>query len=159
MAADRYEEFEEEVVDQATASRTIHELEAEIRILERLEEQARQVVRSEHDRKWEELSKLLQETPQMHEESGRQRKLIIFTEYKDTLRYLATRIRGLLGSEEAVVTIDGSDRREERRKKQEMFRSDPMVRILVATDAAGGREPPERPPDGELRPAVEPQPP
>ncbi len=137
MAADEYEEYEEEVVDQATASRTIHELEAEIRILEGLEERARQVVRSGQDRKWEELSRLLQDTPQMHEESGRQRKLIIFTEYKDTLRYLAERIRGLLGSEEAVVTIDGSDRREERRKKQEMFRSDPAVRILVATDAAG----------------------
>jgi len=137
MAADAYEEYEEQIVDQATASRTIHELEAEIRILERLEEQARQVVRSGHDRKWDELSRLLQEKPQMHEESGRQRKLIIFTEYKDTLRYLATRIRGLLGSDEAVVTIDGSDRREERRKKQEMFRNDSTVRILVATDAAG----------------------
>lgn len=137
MAADEYEEYEEEVVDQATASRTIHELEAEIRILEGLEERARQVVRSGQDRKWEELSRLLQDTPQMREEGGRQRKLIIFTEYKDTLRYLAARIRGLLGSEEAVVTIDGSDRREERRKKQEMFRSDPAVRILVATDAAG----------------------
>ncbi|WP_048104781.1 helicase-related protein [Methanoculleus bourgensis] len=137
MAADEYEEYEEEVVDQATASQTIHELEAEIRILEGLEEQARQVVRSGHDRKWEELSRLLQDTPQMHEEGGRQRKLIIFTEYKDTLRYLATRIRGLLGSEEAVVTIDGSDLREKRREKQEMFRSDPTVRILVATDAAG----------------------
>jgi len=137
MAADEYEDYEENIVDQATASRTIHELEAEIQILERMEEQARQVVRSGHDRKWDELSRLLQETPDMHEEGGRQRKLIIFTEYKDTLRYLATRIRGLLGSEEAVVTIDGGDRREERRKKQEMFRSDPAVRILVATDAAG----------------------
>ena len=47
------------------------------------------------------------------------------------------RIRRLLGSDEAVVTIDGGDRREERRKKQEMFRNDPTVRILVATDAAG----------------------
>jgi superfamily II DNA or RNA helicase len=137
MAADEYEDYEERIVDQATASQTIHELEAEIQILNGLEEQARQVVRSGHDRKWEELSRLLQETPQMHEEGGRQQKLIIFTEYKDTLHYLATRIRGLLGSEEAVVTIDGSDRRDERRKKQEMFRSDPMVRILVATDAAG----------------------
>jgi len=136
MVASEYEEYEERIVDQATASQTIHELEAEIRILERLEEQARQVVRSEQDRKWEELSRLLQD-PQMHEESGRQRKLIVFTEYKDTLRYLATRIRGVLGSEEAVVTIDGSDRREERRKKQEKFRNDPVVRILVATDAAG----------------------
>ncbi|MDD3621732.1 MAG: helicase-related protein, partial [Methanofollis sp.] len=137
MTADRYEEYEEQIVDQATASQTIHELEAEIRILEGLEEQARQIVRSGHDKKWEELSRLLQDTPQMHGDEGRQQKLIIFTEYKDTLRYLATRIRGLLGSEEAVVTIDGSDRREERRKKQEMFRNDPTVRILIATDAAG----------------------
>ncbi len=137
MAAGEYEEYEETIVDQATASQTIHELEAEIRILEGLEEQARRVVGSGQDRKWEELSRLLQDTPQMHEESGRQRKLIIFTEYKDTLRYLAARIRGLLGADEAVVTIDGSDRREERRKKQEMFRSDPAVRVLVATDAAG----------------------
>ena len=137
MAADEYEEYEEKIVDQATASQTIHELESEIRILEGLEERARQVVRSGHDRKWEELSRLLQDTPEMHETGGRQRKLIVFTEYKDTLRYLAMRIRGLLGSEEAVVTIDGSDRREERRKKQELFRNDPAVRILVATDAAG----------------------
>jgi len=46
MAADEYEDYEENIVDQATASRTIHELEAEIQILERMEEQARQVVRS-----------------------------------------------------------------------------------------------------------------
>ena len=137
MAADEYEEYEEKVVDQATASQTIHELEGEIRILQGLEEQARQVVGSGHDRKWEELSRLLQDTPEMHEAGGRQRKLSIFTEYKDTHRYLAMRIQGLLGSDEAVVTIDGGDRREERRKKQEMFRNDPAVRILVATDAAG----------------------
>lgn len=137
MAADEYEEYEEKIVDQATASRTIRELEDEIRILKGLEEQARGVVRSGKDRKWEELSRLLQDTPDMHEAGGRQRKLIVFTEYKDTLRYLAMRIRGLLGSDEAVVTIDGGDRREERRKKQEMFRNDPTVRILVATDAAG----------------------
>lgn len=136
MTSDEYEAFEEEVVDQATASATIHELEAEIRILEGLEGQAHQLVRLEKDRKWDELSRLLQETPEMRD-GGRQRKLIVFTEYKDTLRYLAARIRGLLGSPEAVVTIDGSDRREERRKKQEMFRNDPAVRVLVATDAAG----------------------
>jgi len=59
MAADEYEDYEENIVDQATASRTIHELEAEIQILERMEEQARQVVRSGHDRKWDELSRLL----------------------------------------------------------------------------------------------------
>lgn len=137
MTPDDYENFEEEVVDQATAAQTIQELEAEIVILEDLEEQARQVVHSGQDRKWDELSRLLQDTPEMHDAAGRQRKLIIFTEHRDTLNYLATKIRGLIGSEEAVVLIHGGVKREERRKVQEMFRNDPAVRVLVATDAAG----------------------
>ena len=137
MSPDDFENFEEAVVDQATAAQTIQELEAEIIILEGLEEQARQVVHSGQDRKWDELSRLLQDTPEMHDAVGRQRKLIIFTEHRDTLNYLATKIRGLIGSEEAVAMIHGGVKREERREVQEMFRNDPSVRILVATDAAG----------------------
>ena len=72
MSADDYEQFEEKVVDQATAAQTIQELEAEIIILEALEEQAKQVVHSGQDRKWDELSTLLQ-SPIMREDSGRQR--------------------------------------------------------------------------------------
>ncbi len=137
LSPDDYENFEEAVVDQATAAQTIQELEAEIIILEDLEEQARQVVHSGQDRKWDELSKLLQNTPEMHDADSRQRKLIIFTEHRDTLNYLAVKIRGLIGNEEAVVMIHGGVKREERRKVQEMFRNDPVVRVLVATDAAG----------------------
>jgi len=132
-----YEELEERVVDQATASQTIQELEAEILILKDLEEQARQVVHSDLDRKWDELSKLLQNDPRMHDAEGRQRKLIVFTEHKDTLNYLVVKIRGLLGDEESVVLIHGGVKREERRKVQEIFRNDPKARVLVATDAAG----------------------
>ena len=137
LSPDDYENFEESVVDQATAAQTIQELEAEIIILEGLEEQARQVVHSGQDRKWDELSKLLQNTPEMHDADGRQRKLIIFTEHRDTLNYLSVKIRGLIGNEEAVVMIHGGVKREERRKVQEMFRNDPAVRVLIATDAAG----------------------
>jgi len=137
LSPDDYENFEEAVVDQATAAQTIQELEAEIIILEGLEEQARKVVHSGQDRKWDELSRLLQDTPEMHDSLGRQRKLIIFTEHRDTLNYLATKIRGLIGSEEAVVMIHGGVKREERRKVQELFRNDPTARVLVATDAAG----------------------
>ncbi|MCA3175426.1 MAG: DUF3883 domain-containing protein [Burkholderiales bacterium] len=137
LSPDDYENFEEEVVDQATAAQTIQELEAEIIILEGLEEQARQVVHSGQDRKWDELSKLLQNTPEMHDAEGRQRKLIIFTEHRDTLNYLAVKIRGLVGNEESVVMIHGGVKREERRKVQELFRNDPVVRVLIATDAAG----------------------
>jgi superfamily II DNA or RNA helicase len=137
LSPDDYENFEEEVVDQATAAQTIQELEAEIIILEGLEEQARQVVHSGQDRKWDELSKLLQNTPEMHDAEGRQRKLIIFTEHRDTLNYLAVKIRGLVGNEESVVMIHGGVKREERRKVQELFRNDSVVRVLIATDAAG----------------------
>ncbi|MGC9237688.1 MAG: helicase-related protein [Thiomonas sp.] len=137
LSPDDYENFEEALVDQATAAQTIQELEAEIIILEGLEEQARRVVHSGQDRKWDELSKLLQNTPEMHDADGRRRKLIIFTEHRDTLNYLAVKIRGLIGNEEAVVMIHGGVKREERRKIQEMFRNDPEVRVLIATDAAG----------------------
>lgn len=140
LSAEDYENFEEAVVDQATAAQTIQELEAEIIILEGLEEQARQVVHSGQDRKWEELSKLLQNTPEMFDENGKQRKLIIFTEHRDTLNYLCSKIKNLIGdagNDDAVVLIHGGVKREERRKVQEMFRNDPSVRVLIATDAAG----------------------
>ena len=140
LSSEDYENFEEAVVDQATAAQTIQELEAEIIILEGLEEQARQVVHSGQDRKWEELSKLLQNTPEMFDENGKQRKLIIFTEHRDTLNYLCSKIKNLIGdagNDDAVVLIHGGVKREERRKVQEMFRNDPSVRVLIATDAAG----------------------
>lgn len=132
-----FETLEEEVVDQATAAQTLAELEAEIRSLNDLVEQAREVRLSDQDRKWEELRTLLLDNPQMRDESGQQRKLIIFTEHRDTLNYLTGKLRDLQGTPEAVVTIHGGTPRDERRRVQELFRHDMAVRILVATDAAG----------------------
>lgn len=137
LSSDDYENFEEAIVDQATAAETIQELEAEIIILEDLENKAHHVRNSGHDRKWEELSKLLQNTPEMLDTEGLQRKLIIFTEHRDTLNYLAEKIRGLLGNAESVTMIHGGVKREERRKVQELFRNDKATRVLLATDAAG----------------------
>jgi superfamily II DNA or RNA helicase len=137
LNADEQETLEEKLVDQATAAKSIAELEDEIRILVDLEKQAKAVVASGQDRKWEELSKLLQNNPAMHDESGRQRKIIIFSEHRDTLNYLHAKIAGVLGTTEAIVTIHGGTHRDERRKMQALFRSDPDVRVLVATDAAG----------------------
>jgi len=131
------EDLEEEIVDEATAAQTIAELKAEIATLARLEELARRVRRSGTDRKWEELSRLLQNESEMFDAEGARRKLIIFTEHRDTLNYLAERIRTLLGRPEAVVTIHGGMGREERRKTQEAFAQEKDVLILVATDAAG----------------------
>ena len=137
------EEAEEEVVDRASASRTIAELEAEIHTLRRLERLAQEVRRSGTDRKWEQLSKLLQgegdasAAGELFDPQGYRRKLIIFTEHRDTLNYLTDRIRTLIGRPETVVTIQGNMGREDRRKAQEAFTQDPNVLILVATDAAG----------------------
>ena len=148
---------EEEILDQATAARTIEELKAEIATLQRLEALAQAVRRSGEDRKWRELASLLaeiftpaalsgrvSETPAPYEArpipkpvSSPRQKLVIFTEHRDTLNYLAERIATLLGRPQAVVTIHGGMGREERRKAQEAFLHDPEVQVLVATDAAG----------------------
>ena len=151
------EAAEQEVLDQATAARSITELKSEIETLKALEALALEVRRSGTDTKWRELASLLgeiftvgglvsriaepdvpygvgeipQPTP-----SSRQ-KLVVFTEHRDTLSYLHDRIMSLLGRAESVVTIHGGVGREDRLKAQEAFRHDPQVQVLLATDAAG----------------------
>ena len=135
--AEEQETMEETLVVQATASQTIAELEGEIFILQTLEQQAKSLVASGKDRKWDELSRILQNEPQMRDAGGRMRKIIIFSEHRDTLNYLHEKIAGVLGSHGAIVVIHGAVHRDDRRKAQELFRSDPDIRVLVATDAAG----------------------
>lgn len=137
LNAEEQEKLEETLVDEATASVSIAELEAEIRILVGLEKQAKAVVASGQDRKWDELSKILQNDPEMRDASGRLRKIIIFSEHRDTLNYLHGKIAGVLGNSNTIITIHGGTHRDERRRLQALFRSDPDVRVLVATDAAG----------------------
>lgn len=107
LPSDEQELLEDHVVDHASAAATIKELEAEINTLKYLEQLANRVRLSGVDRKWDELSNLLQNKAFMLGKDGQREKLIIFTEHKDTLRYLAGKIRSLLGDTEAVVTIQG----------------------------------------------------
>ncbi len=151
------EAAEEEILDQATAARTIAELKAEIETLKRLTSLALAVRRGGEDKKWRELASLLgaiftpaglansvaegitayggesipRPVPSPHQ------KLVLFTEHRDTLNYLESRIATLLGRKEAVVCIHDSMGREERMNAQESFRHDPEVQVLLATDAAG----------------------
>ncbi|NDG73712.1 MAG: RNA helicase, partial [Proteobacteria bacterium] len=83
LTAEEQEELEEELIDDATTAQTKAELEAEILILKKLEQQAGGVVASGLDRKWDELSKILQNDSRMRDAGGRLRKLIIFTEHRD----------------------------------------------------------------------------
>jgi superfamily II DNA or RNA helicase len=137
LNAEEQETLEETLVDEATAAQTVTELESEIRFVAGLEHQAKAVVASGQDRKWDELSKILQNNPEMQDAAGRQRKIIIFSEHRDTLNYLHGKIAGVLGNSDCIVTIHGGTHRDERRRLQALFRSDPDVRVLVATDAAG----------------------
>ena len=137
LPADEQETQIETVVDQATAAQTIQELHVEIDILRGLERMADAVRQSGQDRKWDEVSRLLQDEPKMFDGDRHRRKLVIFTEHRDTLTYLAARIRAVLGRPDAVVTIQGGMGREERHKAQELFTQDKSVEVLIATDAAG----------------------
>ena len=151
------EAAEQEVLDQATAARSIAELKAEIETLKVLEALALEVRRSGTDTKWRELASLLGEIftvgglvsrvaePDVPYGAGEipqpapspRQKLVVFTEHRDTLGYLHDRITSLLGREGSVVTIHGGVGREDRLKAQEAFRHDPQVQMLLATDAAG----------------------
>ncbi len=148
---------EEEILDQATAARSISELRAEIETLKGLEAHAHAVRRSGTDTKWRELGSLLSEifTPEAivdrvaepdapygagaipPPKSSPHQKIVIFTEHRDTLNYLEQRITTLLGRKTAVVIIHGGIGREERLAVQERFKHDPEVQVLLATDAAG----------------------
>jgi hypothetical protein len=137
LTSDELEVEEDKVVDRASSAETIAELEAEIVTMKNLERMANEVRTSGEDRKWDELSKLLQDESTMWGTSGQREKLIIFTEHRDTLQYLTDKIRSLFGKDESVVTIHGGMLRDERRKAEELFKQDKDVRILLATDAAG----------------------
>ncbi len=151
------EAAEEEILDQATAARSIAELRIEIETLKGLEGSALAVRRSGTDTKWRELASLLGEIfttaaighplaepdvpygagPIPPPKPSPHQKLVVFTEHRDTLSYLEQRITTLLGRKSAVVIIHGGVGREERLKVQESFKHDPEVQVLLATDAAG----------------------
>lgn len=137
LNATELEELEEEVMDAATAARTVAELDVEIRQLDDLVALAIRVRDSGDDRKWAELRSLLTDQKLLRDKDGRLKKLIIFTEHKDTLYYLDEQIRNVIGRDEAVLTIHGGTKREDRKYIREQFTQEPSRQVLVATDAAG----------------------
>lgn len=135
--AEEIEELEEELLDAATAAQTVEELDAELLELADLTRIAKQVRDSGTDRKWTELSTILQDHALTTDRNGRPRKFIIFTEHRDTLEYLRARISSLLGRPDTVKAIHGGVRRGERRQITEEFTKNHSCQILLATDAAG----------------------
>ncbi len=154
--AQELEEKEDQILDRATAARTIDELKAEIATLANIEKLAIVVHQSGEDKKWRELAELLREIFNINVIANQEakasvayddgvpkpktspnQKLVIFTEHRDTLSYLVNRVSTLLDQREAVVTIHGGMGREDRMQVQEAFQHDQDVKVLIATDAAG----------------------
>ena len=135
------ERLEDHVIDAATASATAGEMEAEVAELESLVQLADGVRSSGIDAKWVALREVLRsgqfQTGHGNGTPAGPRKLIVFSEHKDTLDYVAERIAAELGRPEVVAVIHGGIKRHDRRAIQDRFRVDPTVRVLVATDAAG----------------------
>lgn len=138
------EEFSQEEVDAledlistgATTAETVEQLEIEVKTLKSLELMALGVLHSGKDTKWTQLDRILDDE-RMVDADGNRRKLIIFTEPKDTLSYLAEKVRARLGRPDAVEVIHGGVTREERRKVVERFMQDRDMLVLIANDAAG----------------------
>ena len=133
----QFEEQADQVVDLATAAQTIPELRVEIAILEDLIRVARRVRLQDDDKKWVQLRTILDEQLLTHDGSGDARKVIIFTEHRDTLGYLQAKITAQFGRADSVVTIHGGTHREDRKLARERFTHNPDTVVLLATDAAG----------------------
>ena len=135
--AEELEQLEEDVMDAATAAQTVEELNTELIELGELIKTARLVREADTDRKWTELSNILQDNALVTDSNGWPRKFIIFTEHRDTLEYLRGKIGSLIGRPDAVRAIHGGVRRAERRQITEEFTKNRDCQILLATDAAG----------------------
>lgn len=136
-APEAYETDVDEVINMATAAQTVEELKKEIITLEELVRLAREVHVNGTDTKWVQLRSILDDQVLTPHDAGSPRKLIVFTEHRDTLDYLHAKIVSLFGKSEAVLTIHGQTNKDERKRIREEFTHNRDVRILLATDAAG----------------------
>ncbi len=104
------------------------ELRDEIETLKRLEQDAQKIIDTEQEIKLDELKKALDELNQKYTNQ----KILIFTEYADTLEYLAKKVEDWGFS---VSVIHGKMNHQKRIEAQETFRK--QTQLLIATDAAG----------------------
>lgn len=119
-------EQEDRLLEGATDAATIAELKVEQREVRRLVSLARQVYEQKHESKFEQLWDTLAAYPDT--------KVLIFTEFRDTLDFLIDRLegKGLTGK---IAQIHGGMDYRERERQAAFFRE--TAQVLVATDAAG----------------------
>jgi superfamily II DNA or RNA helicase len=119
---------EEEMWETLSVAENRQELNAEIETLGDLIEKAREIIQKESE------VKILQLKQSMEDLSKKwpNKKILIFTESRDTLEYLEKKIRSW---GYAVNTIHGGMKLEERVNAEKVFKNE--TQVLVATEAAG----------------------
>ncbi|MDW8072447.1 MAG: helicase-related protein, partial [Anaerolineae bacterium] len=119
---------EEELVERLTAAETREELQEEIELLGQLIQLARTAERQEIETKLRQLQTVMAD----HRIQSTGEKLLIFTESRDTLEYLAEKLQGWGYS---VVTLHGAMNLDERIRAEHTFRD--RAQIMVSTEAGG----------------------
>ena len=128
LAEDERWQFEDDIVERLTMAGNMFELETEIQELERLVSTAKHNEKQVRETKFEELRQVLGQHV-----SGKEERLLIFTEHKDTLDFL---VRKLSDLGYHCCTIHGGMSLENRiAAEREFYEVKPSV--LVATEAAG----------------------
>jgi superfamily II DNA or RNA helicase len=120
--------FEDDLVERVTLAGTMAELEAEIAGLVELVRKAKHTTRHITDTKFEELRRVISEHV-----SGKNERLLIFTEHKDTLDFLLKRLRDLGFY---CCTIHGGMPLPKRVDAERDF-FEHSSSVMVATEAAG----------------------
>lgn len=129
---EEHEQREDELLGGVLAT-SLADLEQERAQVQSLLELARRVYELGEESKFEKLREILRDPLYQRE------KLIIFTEHRDTLRFLVQRLEGM-GFAGQIAQIHGGMNYQEREEQVAAFRhplDEGGARYLVATDAAG----------------------
>ncbi len=120
---------EEELLEKLTSAETLDELKIEIDMLNNLVQLARDVEKQEIETKLNRLREVIEN--ERIKETGT--KILIFTESRDTLEYLAEKIGKKWGYQ--VTTIHGGMDMDARIRAEHEFKN--SAQVMIATEAAG----------------------
>ena len=122
---------EEEIWETLSVAENREELEKEIETIDSLIDRAKDIIQNEEEIKLKQLKESLKELTEKYPEQ-KDKKILIFTESRDTLEYLEKKI-GCWGY--SINTIHGGMRLEDRIRAEGIFKNE--TQLLVATEAAG----------------------
>ncbi|BDQ01544.1 helicase-related protein [Ignavibacterium sp.] len=122
---------EEEIWETLSLADNKEELENEIRTIERLINLAIDIIQNEEEIKIKQLKSSLEKLYSLNQPKS-QKKILVFTESRDTLEYLYKKIKSW---DYKTNVIHGGMKLDERIKAEKIFKNE--TDVLVATEAAG----------------------